>query len=296
MVWLREILDKERGLIKWAAFILVVLLLQFVYVYAFFIEPNWLALERVRIVSPRLARALDGVKIIQLSDLEISGFGFKETTLIDKINKIKPDLILITGDLINEKQYMQALMDILSLTEPKFHTYLIQGNNDGCVGDFRNSKVWARANASFIDGKALRLNLKGKDDSYFWLIGASSWEEIASLTKDIPKNEPVVLMVHYPDLVKQAALTGIDLVLAGHTHGGQVNIPILRKFFPYAKRSNYIAGLYKVRDTLLYVNRGFTSDKSVRFLCPPEITLFDFRSQGRGRAPQVLRQDMPAVR
>jgi predicted MPP superfamily phosphohydrolase len=291
MIWLKRVLNRPEGSLKWVTLILIVTSFQFIYIYVFFIEPNWIQIEKIRIVNPRIAKALENVRVVQLSDLEISGFGLKEISLIELIKKLRPDLILVTGDLIKEKQYLQTLLDILSLMEPKFRTYLILGNEDGSIADSKGSLSWDRARASFVDVKAIRLNLKNREDSYFWLVGASNREELMGLMKNIPQNEPVILMAHHPDMVKQAALAKIDLMLAGHTHGGQVNIPILRKLFPYAKRSAYIAGLYKVKDTLLYVNRGFASDKSIRFLSRPEITLFDFILEGNGRRPRILAQD-----
>ena len=98
-------------------------------------------------------------------------------------------------------------------------------------------------------------------------------------------------MSHKPDMVKWAALAGVDLVLAGHTQGGQVGIALIRKLFPYSQKSVYISGLFKIRNTLLYVNRGITSDKSIRFLCRPEITVLDFVAKGQETKPQVLKQD-----
>lgn len=279
----------SRDNLKWAVFILVIIFLQVIYIYIFFIEPNWIRIEHVRIANDKLSRALSGIKVIQISDLEIQNLGYREVLLIEKINKLKPDLILITGDLVGTVEAIHTLWDVLKLLEPKFHTYVVLGDRDGVISDFSFAKQWDKANTYLLDGKAIRVNLKGKDNTYLWLIGKGN-KDLKEITQDISKDEPLILLNHWPDIVKQAAIEKIDLVLAGHTHGGQVGAPLLWKFFPYAKRSNYVSGLYRVRDTLLYVNRGIASEKSIRFFVSPEITVFEFVAEGKMKY-RILGQD-----
>ncbi|MCM8796177.1 MAG: metallophosphoesterase [Candidatus Omnitrophica bacterium] len=279
----------KRENLRWTIFISVLAFFQFFYIYIFFIEPNWLKIEHVIIVNTKLSNALSGVKVIQLSDLEIQRLGYREVVLIEKINKLKPDLILITGDLVGDPDTIHILWNVLKLLEPKFHTYVVTGDADSAIFDFRYAKQWDKANTYVLDGKAIRLNLRGKDDTYFWLIGTGN-KDLRELVQNVSKDEPSILLNHWPDIVKAAATKKIDLVLAGHTHGGQVGIPLFWRFFPYAKRSAYVSGLYKVKDTLLYVNRGITAEKNIRFLCWPEITVFEFVSKGKMHY-RVLPQD-----
>lgn len=275
--------------LKWLTFLALVLFLQGIYVYAFFIEPNWIQVRHVKIISNRLSKALSGIKAVQISDLEVSGIGFRELSLIEKINKLKPDIIFVTGDMVASREDIGSLWDLLSLLEPKFHSYCVMGDSDGGISDLNLAGQWDRSNAYVLGNKAMRINLKKEQDFDLWLVNPGA-EALSSVIKDIPKEEPVILLNHWPDIVKEAAIAKIDLVLSGHTHGGQVGVPILRRFFPYAKRSNYIVGLYRVRDTLLYVNRGINSEKSIRFLVRPEITLFEFVPEGRMHF-RVLEQD-----
>ena len=281
----------KREFLKWLIFVGVVTCLQFFYVYVFFIEPNWIKTEHVTIVNAKLSKALSGLRVIQLSDLHIESLGKREIYLIEKINKLKPDVILITGDMLGDQASINALFNTLSLLEPKFHTYAVSGESDGALSEIKDSQQWNRASASIIDGKAIHLNPGNVAGTGFWLIGAPSDQELTPLISTLSKDEPTILMSHHPDIVKQAAIKGIDLVLAGHTHGGQVGIPLLRRLFPYTQRSNYISGLYRVRNTLLYVNRGLASKKEIRFLCRPEITVFEFVATGKAKTPKVLEQD-----
>ncbi|MFC1590059.1 metallophosphoesterase [Candidatus Omnitrophota bacterium] len=284
---------KHKRSISWIIFVAIMLIMQIAYIDAFFIEPNWIKVERVRIADPGLAKALSGLKVIQLSDLHIEELGFVEMSLIKIVERLKPDIIFITGDVAETRQGVQPAADVLSLLEPKFRTYMVVGEcpGDSSVAEMIRSKMWDRADVSILNDEAVRLNLKDKDDAYFWLVNPSSPKDLRKLVKDIPEGDPVIVINHFPEIVKQAAVEGLDLVLAGNTHGGQCGIPILRKIFPYSTRSAYISGLFKIKDTLLYVNRGITSQKGIRFFCRPEVTVLEFVPKGGMRRPKVLKQD-----
>ncbi len=274
---------------KWLIFISAITFFQIFYIYIFFIEPNWIEVRQVEIVSTNLSKALSGIKVVQISDLEIIGLGYREVSLIEKINRLRPDLIFITGDLVGSREGINALWDLLSVLEPRFHTYVVLGDSDGVISNFSLVTQWDRANTYLLNDRAIRINLKAKEDSYLWIVGVQNIR-LRDIIKDVPREEPIILLNHWPDIVKQAAIEKIDLVLAGHTHGGQVGIPLLWRFFPYAHRSNYISGLYRLRDTLLYVNRGITSEKGIRFLCRPEIAVFEFMPAGKMKY-RILKQD-----
>jgi len=290
MAYLENKSTDTLGFIKWVGFLLLFIVPQLIYVYVFFIEPNWIQVKYVKIVSPRLSRALAGITVVHISDMHIESLGFREVSMIENINAIKPDLILVTGDLIGNREAVGILWNILSLLEPKTHTYAVCGESDSAIDDLRDARQWNATNTSLIDGKLIRLDIKGKGDTAFWLVGSPSEEGLSRVASIALSGEPVIVVNHRPDIVKQAAMKKVDLVVAGHTHGGQVGITLLQDLFPYAKRSPYIAGLYKVKDTLLYVNRGISSEKGLRFLCRPEITVYEFAPEGKMRY-QVLSQD-----
>jgi predicted MPP superfamily phosphohydrolase len=217
--------------------------------------------------------------------------GYREIKLIQLVNKVKPDIILITADLVGKREGLRPLLDILSLLEPRLFTYVIFGDSDGAIEDLKASSVWSKAGVCVIENKAIALDFLNKKDSAFWLIGTTSAEELERLLQGIPRDKPVILLSHSPDIVKEAALRGVDLVLSGHTHGGQVGVDFIRRLFPYSVRSVYIAGLYQVGAALLYVNRGIGSEKELRFLCWPEVTVFSFFPEAAPTLPKALKQD-----
>lgn len=285
-----------RRLPLWAIFISGLITCQLLFVYALFIEPNWIVVRRVKIVSPRLAQVLEGVRVVHISDLHVRELGYREMSLVEKVNRLKPDVVLVTGDLLGIREGIQTCWNVLNLMEPKFWIYGVTGEKDHMyVRDLLRDEMWKRSGTTFIDGMAIKVNWRGEEGGDLWLVGVEPGREpgreLSQITADIPEGEPVVVLSHLPGAVKEAAVLGLPLVLAGDTHGGQVNPYFIRRFLPVEGHGPYVAGAYRVKDTILYVNRGIGAARvNMRFLCWPEITVYDFVSEGRMKY-KVLRQD-----
>ena len=279
----------------WAIFIGVLVFAQLLFVYALFIEPNWIAVNRVRIVNPQLAKPLAGVKVVQVSDLHIRGLGYREMSLVEKVNRLKPDVILITGDLLGSREGTQACWNVLDLMEPKYWIYAVTGDKDHAYAhDLIADPMWKKSGVTFIDEAAIKVNWKGEEGADLWLVGisASRTKELSDVIAGIPKAEPILVMSHLTSTAKQAAVLGLPLVIAGDTHGGQINPAFIRNFFDVEEHGKYIAGKYKLKDTILYINRGIgTSRVDIRFLCRPEITIYEFVSKGKMAGLKVLKED-----
>jgi len=102
-------------------------------------------------------------------------------------------------------------------------------------------------------------------------------EELDQLLRGIPEEKAVIFLAYSPEIAELCNSKGVDLVLSGDSHGGQVSIPGMERFFAGLGRSEYIRGLYPFEGGNLYVNRGIaTKGLPARFLCPPEVTLFEF--------------------
>lgn len=279
----------------WLLPILLAFMAQAVYIYAFFIEPNWIQVKKITIQDPSLAHALKGIRVMQISDLHITKIGFLETSLIEKVNALSPDIILITGDFVNSKKGILACWDTLSLLEAKIGIYAVPGDIDGYfIASLLDDPRWKKAGVTMLKDRAIKLNPSGKPGNELWLIGGHREADIKRLTEKTLPYEPKILMLPDPDRIKEAAILEINLVLAGDTHGGQVNPPLLRGIIPFAveNRSPYVAGLFKVMNTLLYVNRGIgTHHINVRFFCRPEITVFEFSAEKPSTHLQILPRD-----
>lgn len=273
-----------------AVFIFSAAAVGFLAFHALVIEPNLVAVTRVTVRHPGLAAALGERRIVQIADLHLEGdFGFRERSLISRLNRLRPDIILATGDFVEEESAAVRVAELFSLLEPALWSYGVLGNSDVhyLEGDGHVDR-WRRAGLTLIGGRALRMDLSPEGGSPFWLAGVdyprpgapSVGEEVEAVFEQIPsfRTEPLIVLSYDPRLAPLLIEKGADLVLSGDTHGGQLNFPGWRRVFRELGRSDFVKGLYRVSGGWLYVNRGIgLKHLPARFLCPPEITLFRFR-------------------
>jgi len=257
-----------------------------VYVDMAFIEPNWIKVEYVKLKIPRLANALNKVRIVQFSDLHANEFGFRERQLVRIVNSLKPDIIIFTGGFTgqnfeNIKPAESAAAKIFSLLKAKIGIWAITDDTDDMLLQthlFR--KMIAETGINLMHNQKSKIYVgPGK---YFWLVGAEDAfygrNGLSEAMYKIPVDEPKILISHSPNIIDNAADYGADLVLVGKTHGGQIGIKALRDIVGYIKEFKYMAGLYKIKNSYLYVNRGIgVKTSGYRLLCRPEVTVFDIR-------------------
>lgn len=262
-----------------------VIIIGCIIVDAMFLEPNWITINNIEIKSATLATVLNGVeyiKIVQISDLHVrSELGLREKSLINKVNTLKPDIILITGDILEQRFEERSAFEVLHNLKAKYGIYAVPGNTD-----YRKLKP-AELRA-FLESSGVTLLLNEKlristPSGVFWLVGlddpVSKRDNIQLALKDVPVNEPKIVMAHSPDVYTKAVLAEVDLLVVGHTHGGQVGIPWLVKMSDYANRSLFMSGLVHDGRTVMYVNKGIgMKTLPVRFLCRPEIAVFSFHN------------------
>ena len=258
--------------------------------YGFFVEPNWLKIESVRLKLPRLTPAFAGIRIAQISDIHMGGWMNAERlqSVADALLAQEPDLLLLTGDFLTgnsfadqHQQYLEDLAVILSPLAKSIPSFAILGNHDYWTDAeavremLKASGIAELTNTVFtLTRGAERLHLCGVDD--IWE-GDVRLEEVADQLKD---ESAAILMAHEPDFADTSAATGrFDLQVSGHSHGGQVVIPFYgAPILPYLGQK-YPSGLYQVGDMFQYTNRGVGMiNPYVRFNCPPEITIFNLES------------------
>ncbi len=222
---------------------------------------------------------LHGLSILHLSDLHIS----KKTPLqkIDKLiataNGLNPDIIVITGDIIDDKP--KEIEDKLMLFKLlKANTYFISGNHDLVYGLDELVDMISDWNIHFLDNRSLQLT---HNDERYYITGIADrfskfFGKSRKLEKSIDDKIPTIFLAHQPKDYKIALKHNATLFLAGHTHGGQI--------FPF----NYIvklvqpflAGLHKKGNMSIYISRGFGNwGIDMRFLAPSEITLLKLKKE-----------------
>ena len=234
----------------------------------------------VEIKLAKLPSRLDGFSIVQLSDLHV-GPTIDRTfvqRVVDLTNDLAPDLIALTGDLVDGK--LAALKDDaapLGRLRSRHGTYAVTGNHEYYSGAdpwigylsslgiryLRNQRV------TIGDGRA-SFELAGVDDHGAHGFGRGHGENLAGATAGRDLNRPLVLLAHQPRQVRRAHRYGVDLQLSGHTHGGQI--------WPWhylvkIQKGGLLAGRYEHEGTQLYVTRGCGYwGPRVRLLAPLEIT------------------------
>lgn len=236
-------------------------------------------IERVEVSGMRIPDALRGLTIVQLTDIHVGPF-MSERRLEEYariVNRLEPDLIVITGDFVSSShRYVAPAVRALSSLRARLGVFGTIGNHEhytdsisSLIDEFSRHNMKILLNESVhLDVDGVKLHLVGIDYLPSTAVGFD--EVIHGLTAD----GPTILLSHQPNVFPRAAQRGIDLTLAGHTHGGQIVLDVLGlKISPVSLRTPYVAGLFHLGDSRLYVSRGLgTTGPPVRVNAPPEIT------------------------
>ncbi len=262
-----------------------------IFPYSRFIEPNWIEVKKITIRSDKFTPELSKLKIVQISDLHTERIGYKEKKLLTIVNRLKPDIIFITGDFVTYRKNLELCLSLLRRFRAKKGVYAILGNHD--YYQFHESELIPKLKAAGVNvlrhdnlqlelGNGKKIWIVGLSDHYGTLARYGQPHFLREAFANIPVADIKIFLTHNPDVAALGALREMhpDLILAGHTHGGQFGIEILRKYYWYAERSQYMAGLFKVNGMPLYVNRGIgTITKPVRFFARPEITVIQLKGK-----------------
>jgi predicted MPP superfamily phosphohydrolase len=267
-------------------------------VYAGEIERHWIDVTHRDIRIRSLPSSFEGMRIAQLSDIHLEEFTepFLLRQAIEQINRIQPDMVLLTGDFVSyeimsRKFSMRTAWQCAEmLTELKCpQRYAILGNHDHWLSGtevtraLRTNGIPVLINASVpIERGGSRIWLAGLDDP---LCGRPDPNGAIPELARGADGEPLIMMCHAPDyvdtLLKHPAGKAVSLVLSGHTHGGQVRIPFVGALELPPGGRKYVEGLFRLGEMQLYVNRGIgTVGVPFRFQCPPEISVFTLHSEG----------------
>ena len=228
----------------------------------------------------RLPAAFDGYRVIHLSDIHMGTWMNRERLegVVDLVLAEKPDLVAITGDFVSYTldESLDDLAEVLARLHAPDGVYAVRGNHDCWTDPERVSAMLGEAGIvelrnDFIrierDGQ--RLYLAGVDDVY------DERADLAAVIPRLPDDGAVILLAHEPDFADEAAGTGrFDLQLSGHSHGGQLNFPVVGLLYLPHLAKKYPCGLYQVGGMKLYTTRGLgTTALQLRVRCKPEIVV-----------------------
>lgn len=253
-------------------------------------QATHLLIESATFTLPRCPVELEGLKICQLSDLHLTGYLAPEyfMEVVRHANEFEPDLVVITGDLIDQPACLSWLERILPQLSAKNGVYYVLGNHDRRISDealLRETLV--RCHAIAAGGRWHELEINGArlllaGNELPWYKGA---ESLPVRTESSDSNSPVlkVLISHSPDQVEWAKRHEFDLMFAGHTHGGQIRIPVVGPVVaPSRFGVKYCSGTFQIGPMLMHVSRGLSGEDLIRINCPPELGLFTLRSGEHG--------------
>ena len=239
-----------------------------------FNEMLQLEISRWIIDAPRLPPALDGLTIAHLSDLHftehIGKAYFRE--IVRKCNELQPDLVCVTGDIVDCEACLNWIPDTLGRLQSRFGVYFVLGNHDLYVDTQKLRALLEQNGLTDLGGHWRRVEIRGEAVA----LGGNERPWFASDAIDqMPLPDAFrIALAHTPDQYDWARRNDVDLMLAGHTHGGQIRIPPFGAIFtPTIAGVRYISGLYFVQPTILHISRGLSGDIPVRWNCRPEITL-----------------------
>jgi len=251
----------------------------------FYVNNNWLTVTNHTIESPEIPASFDDYRIVQISDLHDATFGENQQRLVNKIQQEKPDIIVITGDVIDSNRYdLQKSLDLIDQIVELAEVYYVTGNHEVATNDVERIKeqltargVRVLSNETLtIERGGETISLTGIEDP---LMGDVSTDMIAA--SNVPSDAFTVLLAHRPEDFQVYVDAGIDVTLSGHAHGGQFRIPFLgglvapgQGFFP-----KFTAGVYEQEQSKLIVSRGLgNSIIPIRLFNLPEIVVVTLKS------------------
>jgi len=271
--------------------------------YAVLVEPTWLEINRMQIpvAGAPVAR---GLRIVQLTD-----FHFQRRMpvryierCVEAANSEKPDLIALTGDYVHAgHKFVEGIAELLSGLSAPLGVYAVLGNHDHAVRNalgIRRYPTLHRKVAESLGSRGIRVlhnelltfeveglryQISGVDD--LWSRKCRPDLALAALDPTLPH----VMLAHHPRTIELLGNQRCDLMLSGHTHGGQVHLPRLGSV-ALGKKIKYSAGLYECGSSRLYVNKGVGFGLKIRYNRRPEIAVFDLvpTIAAPAEAPQVI--------
>jgi predicted MPP superfamily phosphohydrolase len=275
---------------------IIIFLLAIITTAKIYFDNNFLEVTQYTVTSNKIPTEFIGFRILHLSDLHNKNFGDNNSILIKKIASENPDIIVMTGDMVNARDTdFKVFTNFAEQISKNYNTYYIVGNHEQSLSDNKrkilldslneigirvldNEKDTITRGTDSINLYGLWFNLryyKDLNNEYTRDVFFGA-EQIQSILGNLDTNSYNILLTHNPLYADTYSNWGADLTLSGHIHGGMIRIPFIggllspeRKFFP-----KYDAGKYEVNEKTLIVNRGLSNgDFGIRVFNRPEISV-----------------------
>lgn len=257
-------------------------------------EPHECVVSEVEVRLKRLPSAFDGLRLAQLSDIHFNSFMTADhlNQVIERTNAQKPDLVVLTGDFVTAAPQMRDRMaraeqawpcaDVLRRIACPLGCFAVLGNHDyDTNADVITEALSTRSRIQVLRNRAIGIE---RDGARLWLAGIDNVTTRHAKPVDalfgVPNQECTLVAVHEPDFADEMRKFPVDFQISGHSHGGQVRMPGVGALYLPRWARKYPMGHYKFGEFQLYTNRGIgVIGLPMRFLCPPEITVFTLKKQ-----------------
>ncbi len=233
------------------------------------------------LVVPGLPLDLEGLRIAQVTDLHMTGQlsrAFFEAA-IEETNRWDPELVAVTGDLVDKAICIDWIPDTLGKLTSHFGVYVLLGNHDQRLADVQQlRRALVDSQLEDVGGRSIVRRIRGTDvlisgNECPWFPPAPEVPPFDSIGRPFS-----ILLSHSPDPLAWARRHRFDVMLAGHTHGGQIRFPVIGPVVcPSRYGVRYASGVFSAPPTLLHVSRGLSGVHTIRLNCPPELTLLELR-------------------
>lgn len=231
------------------------------------------------LLVPRLPPCLDGLTIVHLSDLHFTGYLTQDffQFVVDRANELDGDLVALTGDIIDARPCLGWITEILGRVQSHLGAFCIFGNHDLRIRDMPLLVTeFDRAGWHYVGGRWCELRVRNQSivlagNELPWL-GPPA--EMTACPRPAEGRRALrILLSHSPDQIYWARRRDFDLMLAGHTHGGQIQLPVIGPLVGQSRYGvRYCCGVFYDPPTLLHVSRGVSSVQNLRINCRPELT------------------------
>jgi uncharacterized protein len=261
--------------------------------YSTWIEPFRLGVTHQTYTTDQWDAYKPPLRLLQIGDIHIERITSRERHLNQLVDELKPDMVVFTGDFVNlsnthDPESEKAIREIISQWSAPLGVYCISGTPLVEKLERVQQFVSGLDNLKLLPNQWITVNCPAGALHILGIVVTHDMKRDRDMLKKMalvaPKGGMKLLLMHPPDIAPEANEAGIDLYLCGHTHGGQIRLPLLGALFSSSQLGNrFIMGRYELGKTTLYTSRGVGLEglgaPRARFLCPPEIVLWEIRGK-----------------
>jgi uncharacterized protein len=263
--------------------IFIIFLFVIILCYCVFVEPYWIKINKITILDKDIPILFNNKKIVFIADIHHGpDFSIQRVQkIVKKINSFEPDIVLLGGDYVDQdEKYIKPVFDELSKINAKYFIGGVLGNHDHWESQEKSLLNMTKAKIENLDNKSKWIHINNEKIK----IGGVGdlWQDkqvLENTTDDVLKSDFVILVSHNPDYFQKILNNKIDLVLSGHTHGGQITFfGLLAPVLPIQQKNQW-KGIYSNKYSKLIITKGIgTTGLPIRFFSRPEIIVLELKN------------------